>query len=746
MNSSGKIGVIIPAVVESIEADLLNEIYNLAKESGYDVIVFTNSSNSIDAFMENDYIHGEEKIYELLNSIVLDGIIFAAGRFCSHRVIRYITSIIKKSNVPCVVLEMKQDDFPYVYPSQREDIFKVTEHLITVHGYEKIYCLTGPEGIYEAEERLAGFRMAMEQYDLNSDNYSYGDFWINSPRILVKDIVDKKIEMPEAIVCTNDSMAISLCDELKSHGIKVPEQIGVTGYDGSFEALSYEPVITTVVHKQKELAFKAFSKLCEIMCIDFSLQTNEKKYNIRYGESCGCFPKKNNFQRKLQYNMIQNKQLQELYLNSNLMAQMSSVKNLQEFKENIIGLKYLIPDLTQLDICLCDNWNSNYLHDKTIENNSSYTSKMMLLLSNSHHYNERDIFLFETRNILPFLSKEHEPQFIVLLPIHYLSWNIGYMAMYYANGTQYHVDTFLQYWRDSLSNGLHTLKDKMDIEHMNKVIEEYSIKDQLTGMLNKKGFLKACTDFIREIQKTGNHCLMLIFSWSQYISPPINTEKVIDIVFSNALSMLCANGRLCARIGEKMYSAIIQLNNIEKTDEAANKFIISLEQMLLKLQGQPVSPETPDINCDFSVVTSLSEIEDFMDSLKDASRKNNDMKNCITYYSVQLKRIRKEMYLSPQLDWTSDNLAEKLGLSDGYFRKIYKLQFDISFKKDHINSRITKAKSLLSETNLTVAEIAEKCGFNNVSHFMRTFKAKEGKTAGQFRKGFLNSVHTVRLF
>lgn len=332
---------------------------------------------------------------------------------------------------------MKQDDFPYVYPSQREDIFKVTEHLITVHGYEKIYCLTGPEGIYEAEERLAGFRMAMEQYDLNSDNYSYGDFWINSPRMLVKDIVDKKIEMPEAIVCTNDSMAISLCDELKSHGIKVPEQIGVTGYDGSFEALSYEPVITTVVHKQKELAFKAFSKLCEIMCIDFSLQTNEKKYNIRYGESCGCFPKKNNFQRKLQYNMIQNKQLQELYLNSNLMAQMSSVKNLQEFKENIIGLKYLIPDLTQLDICLCDNWNSNYLHDKTIENNSSYTSKMMLLLSNSHHYNERDIFLFETRNILPFLSKEHEPQFIVLLPIHYLSWNIGYMAMYYANGTEY---------------------------------------------------------------------------------------------------------------------------------------------------------------------------------------------------------------------------------------------------------------------------------------------------------------------
>ncbi|MGN0631165.1 MAG: substrate-binding domain-containing protein [Ruminococcus sp.] len=734
MKSKGRIGVVIPAVVESIEADLLNEIYNLAKESGYDVIVFTNSSNALDSFTENDYIHGEEKIYELLNIAELDGILFAAGRFHSQRVIRYITDIIRKSNTPCVVLEMKISGFPYVYPSQREDIFKVTEHLITVHGYEKIYCLTGPEGIYEAEERLAGFRMAMEQYDLNSDNYSYGDFWINSPKKLAKDIADKKIEMPEAVVCTNDSMAIALCDELKVHGIKVPEQIAVTGYDGSFEAFSYEPVITTVVHKQKELAFKAFSKLCEIMSLDFSLPANEKKYNIRYGESCGCFPKKNNYQKKIQYNITHNKQLQELYLNSNLMEQMSSAKSLQDFKESIINLKYLIPNLTQLDICLCDNWNSEFSHGKAIENNTSYTQQMMLLLSNSQHYNERDIFLFETRDILPFLLQEHEPQCIVLLPIHYLSWNIGYMAMYYENGTQYHVDTFLQYWRDSLANGLHTLKDKMDIEHMNKVIEEYSIRDQLTGMLNKKGFLKACTDFIRGTQKMGNHCLMLVFSWFQYVSPPTNTEKVIDIVFSNALSMLCANGRICARIGEKIYSAIIQLNNIEKADEEANKFFISLEQTLLKLQGQPVSPEMPDINCDFSVVTSSDEIENFLDSLNNAARKANDIKKNITDYSVQLKRIRKEMYLSPQLDWTSESIAEKLGLSDGYFRKLYKSQFNISFKEDHINSRITKAKTLLSDTNLTVAEVAAKCGFKNASHFMRTFKAKEGKTAVQFRK------------
>ena len=65
MKSKRKIGVVIPAVVDSLESELLSEIYNCASRLGYDIIVFTNSSNSLDSFLENDYIHGEEKIYEL---------------------------------------------------------------------------------------------------------------------------------------------------------------------------------------------------------------------------------------------------------------------------------------------------------------------------------------------------------------------------------------------------------------------------------------------------------------------------------------------------------------------------------------------------------------------------------------------------------------------------------------------------------------------------------------------------------
>ena len=65
-------------------------------------------------------------------------------------------------------------------------------------------------------------------------------------------------------------MAVALCDALKIHGLKVPEQIAVTGYDGNIEALSYEPVITTIVHKEKDLAYEAVLKINEMIKSEIS--------------------------------------------------------------------------------------------------------------------------------------------------------------------------------------------------------------------------------------------------------------------------------------------------------------------------------------------------------------------------------------------------------------------------------------------------------------------------------------------
>lgn len=730
MKATDTIGVIIPAVIDSREADLLHEIQRQANELGYDVIAFTNASNSLDSFEQNDYVRGEEAIYELIGKVRLDGILFAAGRFFSERVIKNIAEMIAETNIPCVVLEKNLPGFTSVFTQQHGDMYAMTEHLITVHNYQKIFCLTGPQGVYEAEERLAGFRDAMTHYGLRNDWFSYGDFWVRTAGKIADDIAAGRMEMPEAVVCANDSMAIALCEALKSHNISVPIQIAVTGYDGRLEAMSYHPVITTVINKEKELAFAAVERLNTLIRHSESGRQFVRQYNISFGESCGCLPRiKHQKSNELYHLVIENRSREELYLNSNLMVRMSQGENTREFALSVHELTHLLPAYKQVDICLNENRLELINRKEAQEETKHYTQNMMMLLSKKMYVNQPDHYIFDIRHILPTLAAEHEPQFIILLPIHYAAWNLGYMALTYENGGDYLLDTFLQYWRDALANGLYTLSSKMYIEQMNRQIDEYSVRDQITGMLNKKGFLKASGGYF---SGADTQCLLLVLSWTRAASSPQQKHTAEDIAIANALSLLCSEDKLCGRIGSRTYTVLMRCWKTDKRSEQVNRFLVSLEQMMQRLQGQPVLPEIPDLNCDFSVISSPEQITAVLESVKNGLA-DSTIKSAVTDYTSQLKRIRREIYLSPQNDWNSDMIAERFGISSGYFRKIYKDQFNVSFKEDHIAARIEKAKALLTDTGLTILEIAGQCGFRNASHFMRTFKMREGKTAVQYR-------------
>ena len=61
-------------------------------------------------------------------------------------------------------------------------------------------------------------------------------------------------DTPDAIVCANDAMAIALCDLLKKRNLKVPDDVIVTGIDGSVRSDYYIPSITTIDKNQHDMA------------------------------------------------------------------------------------------------------------------------------------------------------------------------------------------------------------------------------------------------------------------------------------------------------------------------------------------------------------------------------------------------------------------------------------------------------------------------------------------------------------
>ncbi len=100
----------------------------------------------------------------------------------------------------------------------------------------------------------------------------------------------------------------------------------------------------------------------------------------------------------------------------------------------------------------------------------------------------------------------------------------------------------------------------------------------------------------------------------------------------------------------------------------------------------------------------------------------------------QLKEIRREMYDNPVENMSVDKLCRRLAVSRTYFHRIYMAAFGVTFRQDAIKSRLSYACGLLLETELTVNVIAEKCGYESESYFMRQFRQHMGCTPSEYRR------------
>ena len=79
------------------------------------------------------------------------------------------------------------------------------------------------------------------------------------------------------------------------------------------------------------------------------------------------------------------------------------------------------------------------------------------------------------------------------------------------------------------------------------------------------------------------------------------------------------------------------------------------------------------------------------------------------------------------------DLARAAGLSEVYFRRLFKEHYGIPPKQYVQDLRIRHAKTLLAENRATVTEISEACGFSSVYHFCRAFRSATGETPTAYR-------------
>lgn len=100
---------------------------------------------------------------------------------------------------------------------------------------------------------------------------------------------------------------------------------------------------------------------------------------------------------------------------------------------------------------------------------------------------------------------------------------------------------------------------------------------------------------------------------------------------------------------------------------------------------------------------------------------------------ARLKRLRQEVLANPE-KWTVDAMAEAFHLTRSRFSVLYKQTFGAApgdEKRAFLNQ---KARSLLSQTEKTVQQVAAECGYNECENFIRAFRKINGMSPLQYRK------------
>jgi LacI family transcriptional regulator len=176
----------------------------------------------------------------------------------------------------------------------RSGAMALARHLLERHGRRRMFYVTGPSEAPDAQERRRAFEDAVaQQPGATLVGCFEGRFAAVSGQHAVREILARpRQELPDAIVCGNDLMAIGAMRELQAAGIRVPADIAVAGFDDIHLGAMLTPPLTTVRQSMRLLGERACSLLLERIADPAMARRVERlPTELIVRESCGCPPR-----------------------------------------------------------------------------------------------------------------------------------------------------------------------------------------------------------------------------------------------------------------------------------------------------------------------------------------------------------------------------------------------------------------------------------------------------------------------
>ncbi|MGR3811979.1 LacI family DNA-binding transcriptional regulator [Jiulongibacter sp. NS-SX5] len=244
-NKSRSIGVIVPEIANNFFSNAINGMEAVAQKRGYRVMIF----------QSNESADKEKASLEHVINRKLDGVIISlSGHTTDFKLFQQLID----EDFPMVFFDRVPDRVKAnkVVADNFQGAFDATEHMILA-GRKRIGHITSPPVLSITKERLAGYKAALEHYNIpyEEDLVMFTDFNYEILEDKLKQfMVEKK---PDALFTASDRLALKCFEAANSLEIKIPDDIFFIGFTNLNVAHLLNPALSTVVQPAYDLGSEA---------------------------------------------------------------------------------------------------------------------------------------------------------------------------------------------------------------------------------------------------------------------------------------------------------------------------------------------------------------------------------------------------------------------------------------------------------------------------------------------------------
>ena len=545
---------------------------------------FVNNTNPVN--------EGDFHAFHSMDFSDFDAIICFSEIVKDQELLEFFAEQGKRYNIPVLMEERHVDgciDVTMDYTTAFEELCR---HVVEEHGCRKVFFMGGMADNNFSLDRELIYKKVLEDngIEYSKKNVYYGQFW----QIPTEEEMDRMLasgNIPEALICANDEMAIAACEKFQEAGYRVPEDVIVTGLDGIDRSEWNRPTITTCFVDRDKQAEEKISFIIDWIEGRTKSMNKILHYSFRKAESCGCGCYNNNISFENALDMYESNkfllnynlniyELQEEFAKTNDQERlMGIVKRCFEF-EGVIALT------REYDQFLDPVGDEGEL----VGNDKPYR----VFYSTMPGLRKNELVDFKAMYTLFDDEKDDTQTFI--MPINFVGNTYGFFAIKTEDSRRfYNLGVLLSI---ALGNSLGVFYTRNSLIQMNHRLEEVNdtltaiyTRDNLTGLYNRHGFYDASDDLISEAREFGE---------SMYIiSIDMDDLKVINdnyghaegdsalTAFAAAIKYSAHDEDVCSRFGGDEF---VVAGVAKDAKRKSRSFINKMNKFLMKYNGTSDKP------------------------------------------------------------------------------------------------------------------------------------------------------------